>query len=187
MVPPWVRVQRVERDIPTHEIAAGVLKTNLRELAWDEMGARCECLRCREAPRRTEEPLDLEETVTTYEASGGEEVFLAVEDTDRDAVVGYCRVRTPSSEAHREEVEGTAIVRELKVVGAEVPIAGTADGQSAHQHQGHGTRLMERAEQVARERGRESLLVMAGVGTREYYRKLGYEQKGPYMGKPLDG
>jgi len=187
LVPPWVRVQRVERDIPTHEIAAGVLKTNLRELAWDEMGARCSCLRCREAPRRTDEPLDLEETRHGYEASRGTEVFLAVEDTDEDAVVGYGRVRVPSERAHRDEVTDAAIVRELKVVGAEVPIADEADAEAAHQHQGHGTRLMERAEQVAREHDRGILLVTAGVGTREYYRKLGYEREGPYMAKPLDG
>jgi len=184
MIPPWVRVQRVERDIPTHEIAAGVFKTNLRELAWDEMGAQCSCLRCREAPRRTEEPLDLEETQHGYEASGGEEVFLAVEDTSKDAVVGYCRVRIPSEDAHRDEVDGAAIVRELKVVGSEVPLAGSGDDRS-HQHQGHGTALMRRAEDVAHERGRDKLLVMAGVGTREYYRKLGYEREGPYMVKPL--
>jgi len=186
MIPPWVRVQRVERDIPSHEIAAGVLKTNLREFAWDAMGSRCSCLRCREAPRRTNEPLDLEETRRSYDASGGREVLLGVEDPSNGAIVGYCRVRMVPNDAHREETRGHAIVRELKVVGSEVPIAGDSSTASAHQHEGHGKRLMHRAEQVAREHGREWLLVMAGVGTREYYRKLGYEQDGPYMAKNLD-
>lgn len=184
-LPPWVRVQRVERDIPTHEIADGVLKTNLRQIAWETMDDPCRCLRCREAPRKASDPLDLEATTRTYEASGGKEVFLAVEDPDQDAVVGYCRLRVPSEDAHREEVPGRAIVRELKVVGAEVPID-DAGGRRGLQHQGHGSSLMRRAEDHARRRGVDELLVTAGVGTREYYRKLGYERIGPYMGTTLD-
>ncbi len=185
-LPPWVRVQRVERDIPTHEIADGVLKTNLRQLAWEVMDRPCRCLRCREAPRRASDPLDLEPVTRTYEASDGTEVFLSVEDTAQDAVVGYCRLRLPSEATHREEVPGRAIVRELKVVGAEVPLEGAGERDAAHQHQGHGRRLMHRAEQRARDAGYEALIVTAGIGTREYYRKLGYERDGPYMGIDLD-
>jgi elongator complex protein 3 len=185
-LPPWVRVQRVERDIPTHEIADGVLKTNLRELAWEAMDQPCRCLRCREAPRKASDPLDLEPTERRYEASGGEEVFLAVEDPDQDAVVGYCRVRLPSEAAHRPEVEGRAIVRELKVVGAEVPVGGDAEQADALQHQGHGRELMRRAERAAREAGYDELLVTSGIGTRPYYRKLGYQRVGPYVGTRLD-
>ncbi len=184
-LPPWVRVQRVERDIPTHEIADGVQKTNLRQLAWDTMDRPCRCLRCREAPRRATNPLTLDEVTRRYEASNGEEIFLSLEDTEQDAVVGYCRLRIPSPDAHREETHDNAIVRELKVVGTEVPIEEQAQGPDALQHKGHGTRLMKRSETTAKEEGLNGVLVTSGIGTREYYRKLGYEREGPYMLKTL--
>ncbi len=183
MLPPWVRVQRVERDIPTHEIADGVLKTNLRQLAWDELEAPCRCLRCREASRKDHGPLQLEETTRRYEASGGREHLLSIEDPEQDVIVGYCRLRFPSDQAHRSEVQGRAIIRELKVVGTEVPIDQAPEDRGAHQHRGHGKRLMARAEAIAQDAGYGEILVTAGIGTREYYAKLGYRRMGPYVVK----
>jgi len=44
--------------------------------------------------------------------------------------------------------------------------------------------LMEEAEKIAiNEHGSKKMSVIAGVGTRHYYRKLGYEIDGPYMSK----
>lgn len=46
--------------------------------------------------------------------------------------------------------------------------------------------LMEEAERIARdEHGSTKLAVIAGVGTRHYYRKLGYELDGVYVSKLL--
>lgn len=188
MVPPWVRIHRVDRDIPTHQIAAGVLQTNLRQNAQAVLVTGCRCLRCREAPRAADPeagPLEPEDVTRTYEASGGTEHFLSVEDTARDLVVGYCRLRFPSEAAHRPEVAGRAIVRELKVVGSEVPLAEAPEGPRALQHRGHGKALMARAEALAAEAGYGELLVLSGVGTRPYYAKLGYDRIGPYMAKRL--
>lgn len=54
--------------------------------------------------------------------------------------------------------------------------------------QGYGTLLMEEAERISRdEHGSTKLAVISGVGTRHYYRKLGYELEGPYMVKHLRG
>ncbi|HLE97628.1 MAG TPA: elongator complex protein 3, partial [Candidatus Thermoplasmatota archaeon] len=95
LVPPWCRIQRVDRDIPTPQIAAGVKRTNLRELATEALarrGGRCRCLRCREAGHAARREGwsagdgAWEATATRYEASGGEEWFLAREDRARDAV-----------------------------------------------------------------------------------------------------
>lgn len=45
---------------------------------------------------------------------------------------------------------------------------------------------MEEAERIARdEHGARKISVISGVGTRNYYRKLGYELDGPYMSKDL--
>jgi len=52
--------------------------------------------------------------------------------------------------------------------------------------QGYGTLLMMEAERIAlREHRSTKLAVISGVGTRHYYRKLGYELEGPYMMKEL--
>ena len=39
---------------------------------------------------------------------------------------------------------------------------------------------------AAEEHGRQELLVTSGVGVREYYRRFGYMQSGPYMAKALE-
>lgn len=45
---------------------------------------------------------------------------------------------------------------------------------------------MEEAENIARnEHFSKKIAVISGVGTRDYYRKLGYELDGPYMSKML--
>ena len=52
--------------------------------------------------------------------------------------------------------------------------------------QGYGTLLMEEAERIAkREHRSHKLAVISGVGTRHYYRKLGYHLEGHYMVKSL--
>ncbi|MCD6383370.1 MAG: tRNA uridine(34) 5-carboxymethylaminomethyl modification radical SAM/GNAT enzyme Elp3 [Thermoplasmata archaeon] len=101
--PPWVRVQRVQRDIPSHLITAGVKSSNLRQLVHrvlEERGVRCRCIRCREVglasrKRRVEGELVLMRR--EYWASGGREVFLSFEYPEEDLIAGYLRLRLPSS------------------------------------------------------------------------------------------
>ena len=92
-------------------------------------------------------------------------------------------MRIPSDKAHRKEIiENTAIIRELHVYGQVVPI-GERDAKS-WQHKGIGIRLMREAERIAKDDiSMRKLLVISAVGTREYYKKLGYELEGPYMAK----
>ena len=187
MIPRYTRLQRVQRDIPADFIEGGVWKSNLRQLARERMaehGWTCECVRCREVGHRDETPEDVELDVLTYEAAGGTEQFVSVEDFARDLLVGFCRLRFPD-EPVRRELQDAALVRELHVYGSEVALGGDgADG--GHQHRGHGRRLMERAERLARDAGYDELAVIAGVGAREYYREqLGYRQDGPYVSKRL--
>ena len=187
-VPPYTRIQRVQRDIPADFIAAGVTKSNLRQLARDhlhERGERCRCIRCREAGMQdTTIDIDaLEERVRTYEAVGGTEHFISVEDPTTDALVGFCRLRFPGM-VRRRELDGAALVRELHVYGSEVPLGERGD---TWQHRGIGRGLMQRAEAIARRGGYEKLAVISGIGTREYYReKLGYRYDGAYMSIELD-
>ena len=192
MTPPWVRIMRVQRDVPAFMIEGGVRAGNLRELAkakLEEGGGRCRCIRCREVGIRRVKPdeggafaLD----VMRYRASGGEEAFISFVDGD-GSLAGFLRMRVPGGGARPGEVgEGSAVVRELRVYGNLVDLGERrADGW---QHRGFGGRLMAEAERMAREElGLREVLVTSAVGTREYYAKLGYSRKGPYMFKELRG
>jgi elongator complex protein 3 len=191
MVPPWNRIMRVQRDIPSTIIEAGVDKTNLRQLIHDELerrGERCNCIRCREVGHRDfgdPTPDDLEVRRRTYEASGGIEHFISVEESKGDALVGFIRLRIPSDSLHKPETEpSSAFVRELHVYGPMVPVGSRLD--SGWQHMGWGKMLLEEAEKVAfEEHDIEKLLVMSALGTKEYYINLGYERDGVYVSKSL--
>ncbi len=195
-IPPWIRVMRVQRDIPSRLILAGVKKSNLRQLANDELhqqGGKCQCIRCREVGHRLAvdhmKP-DLEKVKIQsliYEASEGKEVFISVEDFENKILLGYLRMRVPSPKAHRPEITETpsAIVRELHVYGPLVPVGKHAAG--AWQHKGFGAELLKEAERMAREDfGLKKLLVISALGTRRYYRRFGYERDGVYVSKKLE-
>ena len=183
-IPPYVRLQRVQRDIPADFIEAGVWKSNLRQLARErlaESGGRCRCIRCREVGHADGTPDQLELLEHSYEAAGGTEHFLSIEDPDADILVGFCRLRFPG-DTHRTELADAAIVRELHVYGAEAEIGAGGD----YQHRGHGKTLMLRAEEIAADAGYDRLSVISGIGARQYYREqLGYKQDGPYVVKQL--
>jgi len=193
MVPTWVRIMRVQRDIPTPIIEAGVDRSNLRQLVQERLrmrGGRCRCIRCREVGHRLRDgvepdPERLEVVRHVYEASEGVENFISVEDEEADVLVGFVRLRVPSDGAHRPEVEaGSALVRELHVYGRMVPVG--ARLSEAWQHRGWGGTLMSEAERVASEvYDARKLLVMSALGTKPYYERLGYSRDGVYMSKRL--
>jgi elongator complex protein 3 len=182
-VPPWVRIQRIQRDIPSRLIAAGVRTSNVRQLAIAQLrreGRECRCLRCREAGRRASPPIEaLRIERSEYAASGGREAFLSWEDGTTDTVAAFLRLRFPSSLTDGGPDE--PIVRELKVVGSEVPIGGTATRPSDFQHRGLGSSLLERAREEASAAGYSGLYVTSAVGTRPYYAARGFVRRGPYM------
>ncbi|HEV2317266.1 MAG TPA: tRNA uridine(34) 5-carboxymethylaminomethyl modification radical SAM/GNAT enzyme Elp3 [Thermoplasmata archaeon] len=187
ILPPWVRIQRIQRDIPARLIAAGVRVGNLRQLALARltaMGRRCPCLRCREVGRRAVPALDsLELVVREYAAAHGSETFLSYEDPASDAVAGFLRLRFPS-----DRTDGglhAPVIRELKVLGAELALGGHPDRPVQMQHRGLGRRLVEEAARRSLERGDDSLYVLSAVGTREYYRRLGFQPSGPWMERSL--
>ncbi|MGP8074749.1 MAG: tRNA uridine(34) 5-carboxymethylaminomethyl modification radical SAM/GNAT enzyme Elp3 [Thermoplasmata archaeon] len=186
-LPPWVRIHRIQRDIPARLIAAGVRSGNLRQIALARLereGGRCRCLRCREAGRRSSPPLEgFRLTRTEYSAAGGTELFIAFEEPESDCVAGYLRLRFPSEST----VGGLTapVIRELKVLGRELPVGGQATRSSDYQHRGFGGKLLAAAEDAARDRGFGRVFVTSAVGTREYYRARGFESVGPHMAKQL--
>jgi len=115
--------------------------------------------------------------------SNGKEYFISAEDFDQDILIGYLRLRFPSKETFREEITpDTALVRELHVYGPEVSIGKQAD-KIEFQHRGFGKQLLKRAEEICQENGKNKLLVLSGIGAKEYYRKQGYLDDGSYVGK----
>ena len=195
MVPPWTRVYRIQRDIPMPLVTSGVDHGNLRELAierMEELGLQCRDVRTREVGIKQihyrVNPDQVELIRRDYTANGGWETFLSYEDPVADILIGLLRLRKISDNAFRPEMMniegGCSMVRELHVYGSAVPLSGR--DPTKFQHQGYGTLLMEEAERIAREEhGSGKILVISGVGTRYYYRKLGYSLDGPYMSKLL--
>jgi len=194
MVPPWTRIYRIQRDIPMPLVTSGVDHGNLRELAMsrmEELDLQCRDVRTREVGikqiHQRINPDQVEFIRRDYTANSGWETFLSYEDPVSDILIGLLRLRQVSSGGNfRPEMKGLrcSIVRELHVYGSAVPLQ--ARDPTKFQHQGYGTLLMEEAERIAREEhGSEKILVISGVGTRHYYRKLGYELDGPYMSKAI--
>src|SRR3990170_5431783 len=74
ILPKWVRLQRIQRDIPAYQVLAGIKKSDIRELAKRrllEMGGKCRCIRCREVGHKKlplNESLDIELSTEKYEA-----------------------------------------------------------------------------------------------------------------------
>ncbi|NWS62051.1 ELP3 protein, partial [Chunga burmeisteri] len=193
LVPPWTRVYRVQRDIPMPLVSSGVEHGNLRELAlarMKDLGTQCRDVRTREVGiqeiHHKVRPYQIELVRRDYVANGGWETFLSYEDPEQDILVGLLRLRKCSEESFRPELKGgVSIVRELHVYGSVVPVS--SRDPSKFQHQGFGMLLMEEAERIAKEEhGSWKIAVISGVGTRNYYRKIGYELEGPYMVKKLD-
>ena len=181
LIPKYVRISRLMRDIPSKFILAGsrdlALRATIRR-KMREAGLRCSCIRCREYGHRLRDGWPIGEPYLSrldYETWGGREVFLSYED-DSETLFGLLRLRTNAERA---------TVRELHVFGPEVPFG--ARLEPAVQHRGLGGKLLREAERIAGEEFKaDRLSVLSGVGAREYYRSLGYRLEGAYMVRELD-
>lgn len=188
-LPEWVRLQRIQRDIPIKHIVDGVFKSNVRQISADilaEAGKQCRCIRCREIGHKLlkgnkPDPEAVTMSVKKYDVCGGTEHFLSFDDKSIDALIGFLRLRFPDR-PHRPELHGSALVRELHVYGKMVPIGEKGE---AWQHKGYGLELLRNAEAMAKGAGYDKISVISGVGARKYYVKLGYAYDGPYMSRRL--
>lgn len=176
-IPEYCRVNRVIRDIPSTNVVAGNKRTSLRMDVHQELkrrGSRCRCIRCREVREREVQLGALELRDRTYSAGGAEEHFLSFVTPD-DRLAGFLRLSLPGESSPAtglSDLDDAALVREVHVYGQSLEFGAEQDG--AAQHSGLGTQLMHQAEQRARSAGYGRLAVIAALGTRGYYRKLGY-------------
>jgi elongator complex protein 3 len=179
LLPPYVRLQRIQRDIPAKLIVAGSRHSNFRQLARDrleEQGGRCRCIRCREIGRLPSEAT-AELTEERYSCCGGEEHFISA--VSGDSLIGFARLRT-GGDRWREETKDAALIRELHVYGSMVPIGRSPDPEQ-RQHRRFGDRLLTAAEEAAWAAGYRRIAVMSGIGVRPWYRRHGYHREGPYL------
>jgi elongator complex protein 3 len=186
LVPKYVRIPRVMRDIPTKFIVAGCKDLSLRSSVRKAMkikNLQCACTRCREYGHRLRDGWKIGKPALQkyeYTASNGREIFLSYED-EGGTLFGLLRLRinTDGQDIY------PAIVREIHVFGSEVPIGGQSE--LAAQHKGLGAELLKQAEQIARqEYSAGKIAVISGVGARDYFRiECGYVLEGHYMVKTL--
>lgn len=191
--PEYCRVHRVQRDIPVKLALGGIDKNNLRQIAegkMQEKGIKSRGIRERESGINSGKGINvdysnIEIKELYYEASKGKEVFISIEDNTNDLIMGFCRLRMPYKPFRKEFDKTSACIRELHVFGSQVGL-GEHKNESS-QHKGYGKQLMETAEQIAVQKfGANKMLVISGVGAREYYsKKLGYTRNGAYMGKKI--
>jgi len=186
IVPPWVRIERLGRDIPQGDIAAGYRESHLRQIVKKEAkrrGITCRCVRCREigGEKRQEKLFFNKEE---YQVSGGQENFLSFVDQD-NRLYSLLRLFLPQEEAAIfASLKKAALVRELHTYGQALPLGGKR--KEASQHQGLGQKLLVKAEKIAKDKGYFRLAIIAGVGTREYYRRQGYHPEETYMVKKIN-
>lgn len=186
-VPYYVRINRLIRDIPQESIAAGNKITNLRQLLQEKLkqqGKSCRCIRCREAKEYIADFKKAKLFTKKYRASAGTEYFISYELIKRDQLYSFLRFRINDHPNNFiSELKNAALVRELHTYGKLVPVA--CKTKSGVQHQGFGKRLMKIAEDLTLRHGLKKIAVIAGIGVRPYYKKLGYRLEGTYMVKYL--
>lgn len=170
IVPKWVRIGRLTRDITVQMIAGPNMPSNLREI----LKVKCHCIRCREIKGQKAAGRAKLET-TRYLASKGTEYFMEYVDKANHCL-GFLRLRLTKN--HK------AVVRELHVYGPALPLG--SKNKKAVQHQNLGTKLLQKAERIAKDKDFKKISVISGVGARPYYRQFGYRLEGTYMSKNLD-
>ncbi len=187
-IPRYCRVNRVIRDIPSNNVVEGNRRTSLRQDVHEEMkrrGTRCQCVRCREVKGKTVDLSSLKLNDQIYQAGKAEEHFISFDTTD-DKLAGFIRLSLPSAESPAtgiSDLDGVALIREVHVYGQSLAVG--AEKTGAAQHAGLGTRLLEEAERIAKQKGFGKLAVISAVGTRQYYIDRGFERGEYYLVKNI--
>jgi elongator complex protein 3 len=197
-VPEYVRIQRIQRDVPAQYIEGGVQKSNLRQFVDKKMREnklKSMDIRSREVGHKTlrgqheSRKISIDGVVLkkiSYEASNGTEIFLSLVLPSENALVGYLRLRDLQN-PHRYELQKhpSMIIRELKIVGQEIGIKNSSE--EGLQHQGFGKQLVREAERICYEDfEKHHLFILSGIGVKEYYRNyLNYKDDGLYLHKKI--
>ncbi|HOX30054.1 MAG TPA: tRNA uridine(34) 5-carboxymethylaminomethyl modification radical SAM/GNAT enzyme Elp3 [Candidatus Paceibacterota bacterium] len=199
IIPPYVRIERIIRDIPSPRITEGAKTvSNLRQIIAADMAKenwQCQCIRCREVKGGYDPNEKVFPVRRTYSASGGQEIFLSFENKDQTKIFSLLRLRVSQNpELVIPALKNAALIREIHTYGFQLAVAEKAsavrhNGETrlvAVQHQGLGKKLILEAEKIVKkEFGFKNIAAISGVGARAYWRKSGYALKETYMIKKL--
>ena len=177
LIPEYCRVMRMMREFPKEKLIDGVERLDLRkdiEEDFRKSGEKIKEIRMREVGFNEDVNLNVNLKVLEYGSSDGKEYFLEIVNED-NILFGLLRLRISN---------GKAIVRELHVYGQSIKLGEMPEFKHA-QHKGIGKLLLEKAEEITKEKNIKELLIISGVGVREYYRNLGYDLEGNYMVKSI--
>jgi len=191
-VPYYVRIQRIARDISQKKILEGPAKIlNIRQILTTlakKEGWRCKCIRCREVKEDYNSKEKLYLFRQDYPASDGKEIFLSFENKNRAKLYSLLRLRVTQS-------KDTALIREVHTYGPLLSLSSRGRiSNGASQHRGLGKKLIKEAEKIIytefkrsgkKESGVKKIAVIAAIGAREYFRRLGYKLENTYMVKNI--
>ncbi len=183
-IPKYCRIYRIQRDIPTKYTIAGVDITNLRQHIHNimaEKNLKCNCIRCREPQNKQISWEDVKLNRIDYNASNGKEIFLSFDDMKNNILLGFLRLRIPYKPFRKEITKNSAGIREMHVYGTQALIG----KKGSIQHKGLGKKLLKEAEKIAKEFNIKKMIIISGIGVKEYFKKFGYKKEGFYVTKNL--
>jgi elongator complex protein 3 len=193
-IPRYCRVNRIIRDIPSDNVVDGNKRTSLRQDVHNELnrrGQKCECIRCREVRGQQIAVSELQMDDFVYQTDYAEEHFISWVTSDvgesGSRLVGFLRLSLPRPDSPKTgiaDLQGAAIIREVHVYGQSLQVGEEKHG--AAQHVGLGTRLLERADQIARAHDFKRIVVISAIGTRMYYLDRGFERGELYLTKDFN-
>ena len=181
-VKPWVRLNRVVRDIPKNIIIGGYDNVSMRNdllIAMKNRGFKCNCIRCREVKTNTININEFKIKIRDYNASDGIEYFISWEDSN-DVLLGFLRLRINKNDdkmrdIYFPELNDCTLIRELHIYG-QVTCHDKDNNGSGVQHLGLGKALINKAIEITKNYGFGKIAVISGVGVRNYYIKQGFEE-----------
>jgi ELP3 family radical SAM enzyme/protein acetyltransferase len=182
---PWIRTNRIVRDIPKGYIIASSDEPNTSQILLDDLKSRniqCMCIRCREVKENTWDGQFIT-VVRHYKASDGDEYFISAESEDKKTLYGFIRLRlVTQSNPIFPELLGCGLIRELHVYSNMSSVS--LNMKESVQHKGVGKLLVANAERISASNGYRRMAIIAGIGVQRYYEKLGYnidETSGEFM------
>lgn len=181
LTPEYCRITRMIRDIGSQDIVAGNKKTNFRQIVEENLKkqkAKILEIRYREIRGETVKAKELKIKTIKYETSVSTEYFLEYV-TKQNKIAGFLRLSIPKVENYIEELKKSAIIREVHIYGQSIKIGQKDKGKA--QHLGLGKALISHAKQITKENGFDRLSVISSIGTREYYKKQGFDLKRLYQ------
>jgi len=185
--PRYTRLTRIVRDIPSDEIIDGNKSTNFRQIAEEEIlkkGKKLQDIRSREIKDKDITWEDLKLETIKYQTTVSTEYFISYKTKETDKICSFLRLTLPKKDSYIEEIKGSAIIREVHVYGSLVNIGKDSSGEP--QHLGLGKKMIKIAENISRKNKFKKLSVISAIGTKEYYRKRGFEDIELYMVKDIN-